>query len=356
MVDLLSWFSHPASPLIIAGPCSVESEQQLLTTASQLAELPDVSMIRGGVWKPRTRPDAFEGRGEEGLRWLHDAKIATGLPVATEVATPLHVEQALKHDIDALWIGARTVVNPFSMQQLADVLKGVTVPVFVKNPVAPDLNLWVGAIERLQKADVKYVAAIHRGFQYYKVSPFRNFPMWELPIQLKRILDVPVITDISHICGCRDLLQQTAQTSVDLAFDGLMVECHCNPDSALTDAQQQITPQQLNQLLSTLIPRIKKAADQHDELADLRAEIDDVDAELLQLLARRMEISSQIGDYKKRNNITIVQMDRWKQILNDHIKTGTEIGLTPELVTTVFDAIHQASIQRQTDVLDEKCL
>lgn len=354
MVDLLSWFSHPASPLIIAGPCSVESEQQLLDTACQIAELPDVSLIRGGVWKPRTRPDAFEGRGVQGLQWLCEAKKETGLPVATEVATPMHVEQALKMGIDVLWIGARTVVNPFSMQQLADALKGIDTPVFVKNPVSPDLNLWVGAIERLQKSSVKYVAAIHRGFQYYKVSPFRNYPMWELPVQLKRILDIPVITDISHICGCRDLLQKTAQTSVDLAFDGLMVECHCHPETALTDAQQQITPQQLNQLLTTIIPRTKDALAQHDKLADLRAEIDDIDAELLQLLARRMEVSTQIGDFKKQNNITIVQMDRWKQILGDHIKTGTEIGLTPELVTTVFDAIHQASIQRQSDVLDDK--
>lgn len=335
------------SPKVIAGPCSVENEEQILATAQALAQIPEVAMLRGGIWKPRTRPEAFEGRGEEGLKWLLAAKRATGLPTTTEVATPEHVELALKYEVDALWIGARTVVNPFSVQQLADALKGTDIPVFVKNPVSPDLNLWVGAFERLQKAGLTHLSAIHRGFSYYKESPYRNFPMWEIAIELKRILDVPVITDISHICGCRELLRDTAQKSVNLAFDGLMVECHYDPDHALTDAIQQITPMALKEMLTSLSPRSIQADSDDQVLAALRGEIDDIDAELLQLLARRMNVSGQIGEYKKEKGLTVVQMERWKQILSDHLKTGRELGLSEELINKVFEAIHQSSIQRQ---------
>ena len=334
--------------MVIAGPCSVESEEQILVTARALARISEVKMLRGGIWKPRTRPDAFEGRGEEGLRWLHEAKRETGLPTATEVATPEHVEMALKYEVDALWVGARTVVNPFSVQQLADALKGVDVPVFIKNPVSPDLNLWVGAFERLRKAGLKQLAAIHRGFSYYKESPYRNFPMWEIPIELKRILDVPVLTDISHICGNRELLCGTAQKSVDLAFDGLMVECHNDPDHALTDASQQITPEALAEMLGSISPRSKQAASDDPVLSALRSEIDDIDDELLQLLARRMNVSSQIGEYKKEKGVAVVQMDRWKQILHDHLETGGELGFSKELIEKVFEAIHKESIQRQS--------
>ena len=334
--------------MVIAGPCSVESEEQILATARALAEIPEVTLLRGGVWKPRTRPDAFEGRGEEGLRWLLEAKRQTGLPIATEVATPEHVEMALKYEVDALWIGARTVVNPFSIQQLADALKGTDVPVFIKNPVSPDLNLWVGAFERLRKAGLTQLAAIHRGFSYYKESPYRNFPMWEIAIELKRVLDVPVMTDISHICGNRTWLRDTAQKSMDLAFDGLMVECHHDPDQALSDANQQITPEALKEMLTLLMPRIMHADGDDPVLAALRSEIDDIDSELIQLLARRMNVASQIGEHKKEKGLTIVQMDRWKQILSDHIETGKEMGLSPELIEKVFEAIHLASIQRQT--------
>ena len=334
-------------PLIISGPCSVESEDQILATAKALAQIPEVGLLRGGIWKPRTRPDAFEGRGEEGLKWLREAKRETGLPIATEVATPEHVELALKYDVDALWIGARTVVNPFSVQQLADALQGVDVPVFIKNPVSPDLNLWIGAFERLQKVGLTQLAAIHRGFSYYKETPYRNFPMWEIPIELKRILDVPVITDISHICGCRELLQDTAQKSLDLAFDGLMVECHHHPEEALTDANQQVTPSTLASLIANLIPRSKCSDESDAELVALRSEIDDIDAELLQMLARRMNVSSQIGEYKKQKGLTVVQMERWKQILAEHIASGKALGLDQELVDAVFEAIHQASIRRQ---------
>ena len=341
-------------PLIISGPCSIESENQIMATARALANIPQVTMLRGGIWKPRTRPDAFEGRGEQGLVWLREAKHETGLPTATEVATPEHVELALKYEVDALWIGARTVVNPFSVQQLADALKGVGVPVFIKNPVSPDLNLWMGAFERFQKAGLTQLAAIHRGFAYYKETPYRNFPMWEIPIELTRRLNVPVITDISHICGNRDLLQATAQKALDLATDGLMIECHINPAEALTDAKQQITPDELKALLASLTFRSKQSCNVERDLAGLRGEIDDIDSELLQLLARRMEVSAQIGEYKKRNNVTVVQMDRWKKILADHVATGVDLGLSPILINKVFEAIHQASIERQGQIMDDE--
>lgn len=340
-------------PLIIAGPCSVESEAQILTTAQALAKIPEVKLLRGGVWKPRTRPDAFEGRGEEGLKWLLQAKKETGLPTATEVATPEHVELALRYEVDALWIGARTVVNPFSVQQLADALKGCDIPVLIKNPVSSDLKLWIGAFERFQKAGLKRLSAIHRGFSYYKESPYRNFPMWEIPIELKRMLDVPVITDISHICGCRELLQATAQKALDLATDGLMIECHIHPEEALTDAPQQITPDALKSLLASLNVRSQSSNNVEHDLAGLRGEIDDIDSEIIQLIARRMEVSARIGEYKKRNNVTVVQMDRWKKILSDHVAVGEDLGLSPDLISGIFEAIHQASIRRQSEIMDD---
>ena len=340
-------FASMNTPLIIAGPCSVESEAQLLATARVLAKIPSVQMLRGGIWKPRTRPEAFEGKGEEGLVWLRQAKRETGLPIITEVATPEHVELAMRYEVDALWVGARTVVNPFSVQQLADAMKGLDIPVFIKNPVSPDLNLWIGAFERFQKAGLTQLSAIHRGFSYYKESPYRNFPMWEIAIELKRVIDVPVVTDISHICGNRELLLDTAQKSMDLAFDGLMVECHHDPDHALTDAAQQITPEALAILLDSLTPRSQEVATDDPVLAALRSEIDDIDDELLQLLARRMNVSGQIGDYKKQQGLTVVQMDRWKQILNEHLETGARLGLSEELIEKVFEAIHQASIRCQ---------
>ena len=343
-----------AVPIIIAGPCSVESEDQILATAQALARIPEVKMLRGGIWKPRTRPNAFEGRGEQGLVWLRKAKHETGLPIITEVATPEHVELALKYEVDALWVGARTVVNPFSVQQLADALKGVDIPVFIKNPVSPDLKLWIGAFERFQKAGLSQLAAIHRGFSYYKESPYRNAPMWEIPIELTRQLNVPLVTDVSHICGNRELLQSTAQKALDLATDGLMIECHINPDAALTDAKQQITPEALRTLLASLNFRSKQSCSVERDLAGLRGEIDDIDGELLQLLARRMEVSAQIGEYKKKNNVTVVQMDRWKKILADHVAEGADMGLSPTLINKVFEAIHQASIERQSDIMENE--
>ena len=329
---LIGWFAAPLVPLLIAGPCSVESESQILATARALSQIPEVKLLRGGIWKPRTRPDAFEGKGEEGLFWLREAKRETGMPVATEVATPEHVEMALKYEVDALWVGARTVVNPFSVQQLADALKNIDIPVFIKNPISPDLRLWIGAFERFQKAGVTHLAAIHRGFSYYKESPYRNYPLWEIPIELTRRLNVPLITDVSHICGNRELLQGTAQKALDLATDGLMIECHINPDEAMTDAKQQITPDELKRLLASLTFRSKQVCG---------------------VLARRMEVSAQIGEYKKQNNVTVVQMDRWKKILADHVAVGGDLGLPPELITAVFDAIHQASIEQQSRILED---
>ena len=352
--DLSPALTNQDSPLIIAGPCSVESEDQILATAQALARIPEVKMLRGGIWKPRTRPNAFEGRGEQGLVWLREAKHESGLPIITEVATPEHVELALKYEIDALWVGARTVVNPFSVQQLADVLKGVDIPVFIKNPVSPDLKLWIGAFERFQKAGLSQLTAIHRGFSYYKESPYRNTPMWEIPIELTRQLNVPLVTDVSHICGNRELLQSTAQKALDLATDGLMIECHINPDAALTDAKQQITPDALKTLLASLNFRSKQSCSVERDLAGLRSEIDDIDGELLQLLARRMEVSAQIGEYKKKNNVTVVQMDRWKKILADHVAEGADMGLSPTLINKVFEAIHQASIERQSDIMENE--
>ena len=340
------------APNIFAGPCSVETEDQILSTARALAQIPEVKLLRGGVWKPRTRPDAFEGRGEQGLVWLREAKRETGLPIATEVAIPEHIELALKYDVDAFWIGARTVVNPFSVQQLADALRGTDVPVFIKNPVSPDLKLWIGAFERFQNAGLTKLTAVHRGFAHYKESPYRNYPMWEIPIELKRRIGVPVITDISHICGNRELLQSTAQMALDLATDGLMIECHINPDAAWTDAKQQITPNELKQLLSNLTFRSKQTGSVERDLAGFRSEIDDIDNELLQLLARRMEVSDQIGAYKKNHNVTVVQMDRWKKILADHIAAGERMDLSPTLINKVFEAIHQASIERQTRLME----
>ena len=350
----LTGVTYTDTPLIIAGPCSVESEEQIIATAQALAQIPQVKMLRGGIWKPRTRPDAFEGRGEQGLVWLREAKRATGLPTATEAATPEHVELALKYDVDALWIGARTVVNPFSVQQLADALHGTEILVYIKNPVSPDLNLWMGAFERFQKAGLTRLAAVHRGFAYYKETPYRNYPMWEIPIALTQKINVPLITDVSHICGNRELLQATAQKALDLASDGLMIECHINPEAALTDAKQQITPEELKALLSNLTFRSKQSYDVERDLAGLRGEIDDIDSELLQLLARRMEVSAQIGEYKKTHNVTVVQMDRWKKILADHVAAGADMGLSPLLINKVFEAIHQASIERQGRIMDNE--
>ncbi len=346
--DIRKWFVNRDELLVISGPCSVESREQLLETAAGLSEIDRVKVLRGGIWKPRTRPDAFEGIGEEGLKWMQEAKQRYGFLTMTEVAVPEHVELALRYGIDILWIGARTVVNPFSVQELADCLKGCDIPVFVKNPIAPDLKLWLGAYERLDGAGLKYLGGIHRGFSSFDESPYRNEPLWEIPIELLRLRpDVPVITDISHICGCRELLQEVAQTALNIGTLGFMIETHCNPDMALTDAKQQITPESLKNAFNKLIFKKKKVDTDEIILQNLRKEIDEIDDELLNLIAKRMSVSEQIGDFKKQHKVAVLQMGRWKQILEHHINRGVNLGLNEESVKEIFEIIHKDSIDRQ---------
>lgn len=346
--NIKQWIENPDELLLIAGPCSVESREQFFKTSLKLSELHQVNILRGGIWKPRTRPNGFEGIGEEGLKWMKEISRETRLPVMTEVATPQHVELAIKYNVDALWIGARTTANPFSMQQLADSLVGTDIPVFVKNPIAPDLKLWIGAFERLASSGMKHLVAIHRGFQDINSSPYRNNPRWEIPIELHRQNpEIPIITDISHICGCRDLLQQTAQKALDLATNGLMIESHCNPEIALTDAEQQITPENLKSLISNLIIHKPKSNNANFLLHELRNQIDSIDDELLSLLAKRSEISTKIGVVKKENNLTVLQLDRWNTILSNYIEKGKNLGLNGEIVKEIFELIHKDSIDRQ---------
>ena len=346
--DIRRWIENPDELLLIAGPCSVESKEQFFETATKLSKLHQVKILRGGIWKPRTRPNGFEGIGEDGLKWMKEFSENSGLPFMTEVATPEHVELALRYDIDALWIGARTTANPFSMQQLADALQGTDIPVFVKNPIAADLKLWIGAFERLASSGLKHLAAIHRGFQDINSNTYRNNPRWEIPIELHRQNpDIPIITDISHICGCRKILQQTAQKALDLATNGLMIESHCNPEAALTDAEQQLTPHELKSMLANIVIHKSDSNNADFLLQELRSQIDNIDNELLQLLAKRSEISSKIGIIKKENNLAVLQLDRWNSILSNHIEKGKMLGLKEELVKEIFETIHKDSIDRQ---------
>ena len=342
-------------PLIISGPCSAETEEQMIETATRLAKTGKVDMLRAGIWKPRTKPGLFEGNGVVALPWLAKAKQITGLPTTVEVATAKHVEDALKFDVDMLWIGARTTVNPFSVQEVADALRGVDMPVLIKNPIHPDLELWSGAIERLQKTGILKVGMIHRGFSSYGNTEFRNAPMWHLPIEMKRRYpDMPLICDPSHICGNRTLLQSVAQKSIDLDFDGLMLESHIDPDNAWSDAKQQVTPERLLEMLTDLVWRHETTTEQEfiTALTTLREQINQVDDELLTLLGQRMKLSDKIGEYKKNNNITILQTNRWNDILERAFKKGDTLGLTKEFITKYFDAVHLESIQHQNKVMN----
>ncbi len=344
------------SPLIIAGPCSAETEEQVITTARLLKNDPRISIFRAGVWKPRTRPGSFEGMGEVALRWLSRVKKETGFKIAIEVAKPKHVELALKYDIDILWLGARSVVSPFVVQEIADALKGTNITVMIKNPVIPDLKLWIGAIERVNASGINKLMAIHRGFHFFEKSPYRNSPMWEIPIELKRIIpDLPIITDPSHITGKRELLDEVSQKALDLEMDGLMIESHINPSVALSDATQQITPSRLKDLLDNLIIRKKKGNPVFENsLEKLRNEIDKLDGELLQILARRLEITDEIGEYKRENNITILQMKRWAGIIRDRLSIGAHLGLDEKFLYDLLKVIHKESIIRQTGILNKK--
>ncbi len=342
-------------PLIISGPCSAETETQVLETAQRLAATGKVDMLRAGIWKPRTRPGSFEGIGTKGLPWLQQAKKLTGLPVAVEVATAKQVEDALHFDVDVLWIGARTTVNPFSVQELADALRGVDVPVLIKNPINPDLELWTGAVERVAKAGIKNIGLIHRGFSAYGNTEYRNAPMWHLVIEMKRRNpDMMFINDPSHICGRRDILLEVAQKAIDLDFDGLMIESHIDPDHAWSDAKQQVTPEQLAEMLSSIKWRSEDVPSEsfHVALDKLREQINHVDDEIMQLLGQRMKIAEQIGEYKKNNSVTILQTNRWNQILERAFNRGDKLGLSREFITKYLDAVHMESINRQNKVMN----
>ncbi|MCB2219798.1 MAG: bifunctional 3-deoxy-7-phosphoheptulonate synthase/chorismate mutase type II [Bacteroidetes bacterium] len=350
------WLQSDSDPLVISGPCSAETEEQVVSTAKMLAKIPQVKIFRAGIWKPRTRPGMFEGVGEIGLTWMNRVQSETGLKVAVEVANPPHIEMALKHNIDILWIGARTVVNPFSLQELANALKGIDIPVMVKNPVNPDINLWIGAIERVINAGITRLAAVHRGFYFFDKSPYRNAPMWEIPIELKRLFPrIPVICDPSHICGERELLQGVAQKALDLEMDGLMLESHINPDSALTDPQQQVTPEELEHIIGKLIIRAEKGNREFEsKLEELRSEVDKIDAELIHILSRRMELVDELGYYKRDNNITILQLKRWSNIVRDRLKTGLNSGLEKDFLQKLLEIVHNESIRRQTEIYKRK--
>jgi len=342
-------------PLIISGPCSAETEDQVMQTAVQLKETGKVDIMRAGIWKPRTRPGSFEGIGTKGLVWLQKARETTGIPVAVEVATAKQVEDALHFDVDVLWIGARTTVNPFSVQDVADALRGVDVPVLIKNPINPDLELWIGAVERVAKAGIKQIGLIHRGFSSYGNTEYRNAPMWHLAIEMKRRHPgMLFINDPSHICGRRDILQEVAQQAIDLDFDGLIIESHIDPDKAWSDAKQQITPARLGEMLSAIRWRNEDVASEeyHANLEKLRQQINQLDDELMQIIGERMKISEKIGQYKKENNITILQTNRWNAILERAFKKGDKLGLSQEFITKYFDAVHMESINHQNKVMN----
>ena len=342
-------------PLIISGPCSAETEAQVLETAQRLAKTGKVDMLRAGIWKPRTRPGSFEGIGTKGLPWLQQAKKLTGLPTAVEVATAKQVEDALHFEVDLLWIGARTTVNPFSVQEVADALRGSDVPVLVKNPINPDLELWTGAVERVAKAGIKKIGLIHRGFSAYGNTEYRNAPMWHLAIEMKRRNpELLMINDPSHICGRRDILLDVAQKAIDLDYDGLMIESHIDPDNAWSDAKQQVTPERLAELLDAIVWRKEDVNSEafHAALEQLRQQINHLDDEMMQILSQRMKLAEKIGLYKKENNITILQTSRWNEILERAFKRGEKIGLSKEFITKYFDAVHMESINHQNKIMN----
>jgi len=342
--------------VIISGPCSAESGEQILETARELAGY-DIHIFRAGIWKPRTRPDCFEGVGTLGLEWLQQVKKETGMYVTTEVANVKHVYEAVKYGIDILWIGARTTVNPFAVQEIADSLRGMDIPVMVKNPVNPDIELWMGAIERFSKAGIKRIAAIHRGFSSYEKGKYRNPPQWQVAIELKRRLPgLPVLCDPSHMAGNTRLLKDISQKALDLDYDGLMIESHNDPANALSDAAQQITPSELNNMLSGLVLRNPDADDQvfMNTLEELRGRIDRLDNELVDILEHRMRIADTIGEYKKRNNVTILQSKRWDEIVKHRVEKGMQKGLSSEFMHKLLKAIHQESINHQNIIMNRE--
>ncbi len=336
---------------VIAGPCSAESEEQVMCTAKQLADK-GCHIFRAGVWKPRTKPGGFEGNGEAALPWMQRVKEETGMLVAIEVATPEHIELALKYGIDILWIGARTTANPFAMQAIADSLKGVDIPVLVKNPVNPDLELWIGAMERLNQAGIKRLAAIHRGFSSYDKKIYRNLPMWQIPIELRRrIPELPIFCDPSHIGGRRELIAPLCQQAMDLGFNGLIVESHCDPDKAWSDAKQQVTPDVLDYILTLLVIRDESVTT--EGITALRKQIDELDNQLMELLSKRMRVCREIGQYKKEHNMTVLQTSRYTEILDKRGAQGSLCGMDSDFIKKVFEAVHEESVRQQIEIVNK---
>lgn len=336
---------------IIAGPCSAETEEQVMCTAKQLADK-GCHIFRAGIWKPRTKPGGFEGNGEMALPWMQRVKKETGMLVSTEVATPEHVELALKYGIDILWVGARTSANPFAMQAIADCLKGIDIPVLIKNPVNPDLELWIGALERINQAGIKRLAVIHRGFSSYDKKIYRNTPMWQIPIELRRrIPELPIFCDPSHIGGSRELIAPLCQQAMDLGFNGLIIECHCTPDEAWSDAKQQITPDVLDYILNLIVIRDETVTT--EGITILRKQIDELDNHLMELLAKRMRVCREIGQYKKEHNMTVLQTSRYNEILDKRGTQGSSCGMDPEFVKKVFEAVHEESVRQQIEIINK---
>ena len=351
-----TWLTRDKRPIVIAGPCSAETEFQVIETATRLLKTSKVDILRAGIWKPRTRPNSFEGVGEKGIPWLVKAKALTGLPVTVEVAKANHVELCLKAGIDILWIGARTTVNPFAVQEIAEALKGVDIPVLVKNPINPDLSLWLGGVERLEKVGIKEIGAIHRGFSNLGEKYYRNRPQWQIPLEFKRIRqDLPLICDPSHICGRRDILQEVGQKAMDLDFDGLMIESHIDPDNALSDAEQQITPEVLGKMITDMVLRegYEDVQPLQSKLEYLRKEINYIDDELINLLSNRMNLAREIGAYKKANNMTILQQKRWNKLIEKSKKQAAKAGLSKEFIVKFINAIHDESINQQENVFKD---
>ena len=351
-----TWLPSINEPLIISGPCGAESLDQLLKTAQQLKEINKVSLFRAGVWKPRTRPNSFEGKGEEALQWLTEVKKQFGFKITVEVANAQHTEMALKYGVDVLWIGARTTANPFSVQEIADALKGIDVPVMIKNPIHADLQLWIGAIERIYNSGISKIAAIHRGFHYYGKTKYRNKPFWQIPIELRTLFpDLPIICDSSHISGNKELIPSVSQKALDLGMNGLMIETHYNPDLALSDASQQYTPSQLNQLISKLILRNQLSEDEliTNKLSDFRKIIDEIDDELLNVLKKRMQIIEKIAIHKKEQNISIFQLGRWQEILRTRVQWADKIGVSRQHIEKICILLHEESIRLQNKLMNE---
>ncbi|MBR5299099.1 MAG: bifunctional 3-deoxy-7-phosphoheptulonate synthase/chorismate mutase type II [Bacteroidales bacterium] len=358
IIPLYEWgmFAEP-KPSVVAGPCSAETEEQVMETAKGLKDM-GINVFRAGIWKPRTHPGCFEGIGVEGLKWFQRVKKEYGLKVSTEVASEKHVYECLKHGVDLLWLGARTTANPFLVQEIADVLKGTDIPVLVKNPVNADLDLWIGALERLNRAGVKKLGVIHRGFSTFDKIKYRNDPQWQIAIELRsRYPELPFFVDPSHMGGNKDYIQEISQRSLDLGFDGLMIESHCNPSAAWSDAKQQLVPEDLSDLLYnklTVRDIDSDSPEWKENIDQLRAKIDVIDENLLYALGSRMKISRQIGEYKRDNNIAIIQASRWDSLLGKVVEKGKEYGLTEKFLNDVFNAIHEASVEIQNEIISKQ--